>query len=158
MKAFLCKTFKGFNCFFIFLIPLADLAARLWIADIFFKSGLTKIANIDSTIMLFSYEYEVPLLSPTIAAYLGTAAELVLPVLLAFGLGSRLVPLGLFLFNLVAVVSYPYLFTAEGIHGLHQHIIWGILLFLITCHGMGKLSLDFLLCKLVCRHNKQAAS
>ena len=59
--------------------PVADLVARLWVAYAFYASGLTKVASgavslfgfqlgyptslapTDSTIMLFEYEYEVPL-------------------------------------------------------------------------------------------------
>ena len=51
-----------------FLSPAADLAARLWLADVFWKSGLTKIANWQTTQMLFNFEYHVPLLSPNVAA------------------------------------------------------------------------------------------
>ena len=52
--------------------PVGDLLLRLWVAKIFLWSGLTKLQSIDSTIMLFKYEYEVPLLSAELAAYLGT--------------------------------------------------------------------------------------
>ena len=73
-----------------FLAPVADLALRLWVAAVFFRSGLTKVQSWDTTILLFTNEYHVPLLSPELAAVLGTAAELVLPVFLALGLGGRL--------------------------------------------------------------------
>ena len=33
-----------------FAAPAVDLLLRLWVANVFFKSGLTKIANFDSTI------------------------------------------------------------------------------------------------------------
>ncbi len=65
------------------LAPIADLLVRLWVANAFWRSGLVKIQSWDSTISLFTYEYQVPLLPPEIAAYLGTFAELVFPVLLA---------------------------------------------------------------------------
>lgn len=83
--------------------------------------------------MLFEYEYAVPLLSPTAAAYLGTAAELVLPVLLVLGLGGRFAALALFLFNIVAVISYPDLSDS----GRQFHILWGILLAITMTHGPG---------------------
>ena len=73
-----------------FLSPVIDLFIRLWVANVFWKSGLTKIASWDATVALFTYEYHVPLLPPEIAATLGTAVELIFPVLLAFGLGARL--------------------------------------------------------------------
>ncbi len=124
-----------------FLSPLADLAIRLWVANVFFKSGLTKIQSMDSTIMLFTYEYQVPVLSPVIAAWLGTFTELFFPVLLALGLGGRFAALVLFVFNIVAVISYPGLNDA----GVEQHQVWGLMLLVTLLHGPGRLSVDCLL-------------
>lgn len=121
--------------------PAVDLLVRLWVAAVFFKSGLTKIQSWDTTILLFTNEYHVPLLSPQVAALLGTGAELMLPLLLAFGLGGRLAAAALFVFNIVAVVSYPEL---EGA-ALDQHYVWGILLLVTIFHGPGALSLDRLI-------------
>ncbi|MEK7735085.1 MAG: DoxX family protein, partial [Pseudomonadota bacterium] len=90
-----------------FLAPVADLGLRLWVGIVFLKSGLAKIQSMESTIMLFENEFQVPLLSATVAAYLGTFVELVFPVLLIIGLGGRFAALVLFLFNIVAVISYP---------------------------------------------------
>jgi putative oxidoreductase len=120
------------------LQPLFVLGVRFYVASVFFKSGLTKIASMDSTVMLFTYEYQVPLLSPTLAAYLGTAAELVLPVLLVLGLGGRFAAGALFLFNIVAVMSYPDLKEI----GVMQHQYWGVLLLIPLLFGPGKLSID----------------
>ena len=58
------------------LEPVALLAARCYVAWAFFASGLTKLRDWDSTLMLFEYEYQVPLLPFELAAYLGTAAEI----------------------------------------------------------------------------------
>lgn len=125
-----------------FVLPgataLVDLAVRLFVAAVFFKSGLVKIQSWDTTILLFTNEYHVPLLSPYLAAVLGTAAELTLPVFLALGLGARLAAAALFVFNIVAVISYPEL---EGA-GLEQHYVWGILLAVTIVHGPGLASLD----------------
>ncbi|MGH8615634.1 MAG: DoxX family membrane protein [Gammaproteobacteria bacterium] len=66
----------------------------------------------------------MPFLSPELAAYLGSFVELVFPVLLALGLAGRLSAGVLFVFNIVAVISYPALNTA----GVEQHQVWGILL------------------------------
>ena len=123
-----------------FLTPVGDLILRCWVAYAFWVSGLTKIQNWDSTLYLFNDEYSVPLLSPEIAAYLGTATELGFPVLLAFGLLGRFAALSLFLFNIVAVLSYPDL----GAAGIEQHQVWGIMLLVCFLHGPGKLSLDYL--------------
>ena len=129
--------------------PLTDLLVRVFIGWQFFQSGLTKIANFDTTITLFEYEYSVPLLSPEIAAYLGTAAELALPVLLWVGLATRWTALALFLFNIVAVISYPPLYElalesgfTQFSPGFIQHIVWGLLMLVTISYGPSKVSFD----------------
>lgn len=121
--------------------PLVDLALRLFVAAVFFKSGLTKIASWDTTLALFENEYAVPLLPPEIAALLGTGVELFFPVLLVLGLGTRVAAGVLFVFNVIAVISYPDL----GAAGLKDHQTWGLLLLVTLTHGAGALSLDGLL-------------
>lgn len=121
-----------------YLAPIADLAVRLWVATVFFKSGLVKIQSWESTLSLFAYEYHVPVLSPEVAAYMGAFTELLFPILLALGLAGRFAAVVLFLFNIAAVISYPDLNAV----GLEQHQVWGILLLVTLSHGVGKLSLD----------------
>lgn len=121
-----------------YLAPLSNLAIRLWVANVFFKSGLTKIRSWDSTMYLFENEYAVPILSPEFAAVMGTSIELAIPVLLALGLLGRLSAIILFLFNIMAVISYPDLNPA----GVLQHQVWGIMLLVPMLQGPGKLSLD----------------
>lgn len=123
--------------------PLFDLGVRLYVADVFLRSGLVKLQSWDATLYLFENEFAVPLLPPEIAAYLGTAAELTLPLFIALGFGTRLFALALFAFNAVAVISYPGLSPA----GLKDHILWGTLMAVLLFHGPGKLSLDDWLCK-----------
>ncbi|MCB2262206.1 MAG: DoxX family protein [Candidatus Thiosymbion ectosymbiont of Robbea hypermnestra] len=144
----LLRAFDRCTGFFTLLSPIFDLVIRLWVAKVFFLSGLTKIQSWASTLALFEYEYKVPLLSPSVAAFLGTATELTLPVLIAVGLATRLSSLALFLFNLVAVYAYgSFLFSAEGAAGLQQHILWGAFLAMLVFHGPGKLSLDYLIAR-----------
>ncbi len=121
------------------LSPASDLLIRLWIANIFWKAGMVKIASWESTLYLFEYEYKVPFLPPEIAAYLGTGVELSMPILLAFGLATRFSALVLFVFNIMAVVSYP---TLNEI-GIKDHQYWGLLLLVPLFHGAGRLSLDY---------------
>jgi putative oxidoreductase len=116
----------------------AMLFVRLYIASIFFKSGLTKLRDWESTLMLFEYEYEVPLLSPVVAAWAGTIGEIVLPILLAIGLFSRLSALGLFVVNYIAVLSLIDISPAA----LNEHILWGSLLVFVMLIGGEKLSVD----------------
>jgi len=122
------------------LSSVLDLAIRLYVAKVFFQSGLTKIASWSSTLALFEDEYHVPLLPPVVAAYLGTAVELGIPVLLVLGLGTRFASVVLFVFNIVAAISYPDLSDS----GLKDHILWGWLLAVLVFHGPGRISLDFL--------------
>jgi putative oxidoreductase len=71
---------------------------------------------------------------------MGTAGELVLPVLLVLGLGGRFAALGLSVVNVVAVVSLMDIAPAA----LQQHITWGVLLGGLVVYGAGKWSADAL--------------
>jgi putative oxidoreductase len=121
------------------LAPLLDVGLRIFLAMIFFKSGLTKIKNWDSTLYLFSDVYQVPVLPPELAAYMATAGELALPVLLVVGLFGRFAAAGLFILNLVAVASY-YSELSEA--GRNQHLYWGLLLLVLLMMSNGRWSLD----------------
>lgn len=118
--------------------PLAALLARLYVAQVFFLAGLTKLRDWETTLFLFTDEYKVPFLPPAVAAVLGTGGELVLPVLLALGLCGRLGALGLSVVNVVAVVSLNEIAPAA----LQQHILWGALLAGVAIYGPGPWSLD----------------
>ena len=120
------------------LQPVALLAARLYVAKVFLLSGLTKLRDWDTTLALFMDEYHVPLLPAEWAAWLGTGAELILPVLLVLGLGGRIAALGLFALNAVAVISLMDVADAA----LQQHIFWGSLLAGLAIYGSGPWSLD----------------
>lgn len=116
----------------------AALLARLYVAQVFFLSGLTKLRDWDITLALFMDEYHVPLLPPAIAAVAGTTGELVLPVLLALGLAGRFAALGLSVVNVVAVLSLAEIAPAA----LGQHQLWGVLLLALLIHGPGAWSVD----------------
>ena len=118
--------------------PAAALAARIYLAQVFFLSGLTKLRDWETTVLLFTEEYRVPLLSPQLAAVSGTAGELVLPVLLLLGLAGRFAALGLSVVNVVAVISLAEIAPAA----LQQHITWGVLLAGLALYGVGRWSLD----------------
>ena len=117
-------------------------------ASVFFASGLTKLRDWDTTLALFTDEYHVPLLSPTVAAWLGTGGELVLPVLLVLGLFGRFAALGLSVVNVVAVLSLMDVPDAA----LTGHVFWGSLLLALLLWGPGRWSLDrFMIPKLRAR-------
>lgn len=130
-----------------FLRPGFELAIRWYLAWIFFSSALTKIQSWETTLMLFEYEYAVPLLPPYAAALLGTAAELVLPVFIALGLGTRFATVALFIFNAVAMISYPDLSPV----GYQQHLLWGFMITVLFFYGPGKLSLDRIIAGYFCK-------
>ncbi|HDM8046208.1 TPA: DoxX family protein [Vibrio campbellii] len=124
-------------------VPLLLLFCRLWVAWLFFNSGLIKISSWDSTLYLFELEYQVPILPWKLAAYLGTTAELVSPVFLALGLITRPMAAILFVFNIIAVVSYPLLWQK----GFYDHQLWGLMILVVIVWGPGPLSLDYILKK-----------
>ena len=148
--------FKWFYAVLDFLTPVGQLAARLWVSWIFLKAGILKIMSWDSTLMLFHHEFAVPLLPPDAAAVIGTGAEIILPILLILGLGSRLSIAVFFVYNVIAVISYPVLLTADGVDGLTDHINWGIVLGLLMFFGAGKISLDHLIKKWYLKRRRNA--
>ena len=111
-----------------------QLFIRLWMAHIFWQSGLVKIQSWQTTLFLFEYEYQIPILGPVTAAYLGTATELVAPVLIAFGLGARFAAIPLII--MTGFIQFTYLDKLE-------HFYWMMLFAQIALRGAGPLSLDF---------------
>ena len=128
------------------LQPLLLLGTRLWVSWVFLKSGWLKLTNWESTVELFRHEYQVPLLSPGVAAVAATFGELVFPALLVLGVFTRVGALGLSAVNVMAVVSYWHVLGAEGAEaGLAQHVLWGYMLAVVLAFGGGTLAADALL-------------
>lgn len=114
------------------------LLIRLYMASIFFQSGWTKFDNIWTggwykTVFLFKNVYKVPLLSPEVAAVLGTGAELIFSICLALGVLARIGALGLL--GVTAVISF-------GVHSHFTHEFWAQLLAVSLVFGPGKYSFD----------------
>lgn len=124
-------------------IPYSAIAllARIAVADVFWRSGQTKVDGwqiTDTTFELFREEYRVPLLPPELAAYLATIQEHLFAVLLLVGFASRLSALGLLGMTLVIqLFVYPANYP--------DHLLWAAALLLIVARGPGALSLDHLL-------------
>lgn len=122
---------------------LVALVARLSIAAVFWQSGQTKLDGwrvSENAVYLFEHEYALPLISPLVAAHLATFAEHLLPILLVFGLGSRLAALGLLAMTLVIqIFVYPGAWPTHG--------TWAACLLLIVARGPGRLSLDHILAR-----------
>ena len=116
------------------------LFTRVYVALVFFKSGLWKINNWEQNLAVFEYEYQVPLLNYETAAYLATFGELVFPIFLIIGLGSRFSAITISFINIVAVVSY-YATLAKGA-GLVWHYLYGSMLLTNIIFGGGFFSAD----------------
>jgi putative oxidoreductase len=116
------------------LNPIILLLFRLWMAHVFWVSGILKIEDFDNTIALFRDEYQVPIIPPGIAAVLGTIFELSCPILLTLGLATRAATLPLL--AMTAVIQFTY---DQNI----QHAYWAMLLAAILCFGAGKISVDY---------------
>lgn len=116
-----------------FLSPVVLLVARLTMAKVFFSSGLTKIADWQSTVELFQFEYKTPFLSPFLAALLSTMVELSCPVLLTLGLVARLATLPMLF--MTGVIQFTYMSHMD-------HLYWSILLGTILSFGSGAVSID----------------
>jgi putative oxidoreductase len=121
-------------------VPYAVLALplRLAVATVFWNSGMTKLADWNATLSLFTDEYQVPLLPPEVAANLALVVEVTTPVLLVLGLLTRAA--ALLLLSMTAVIEvfvYPQAWPT--------HIQWAAMLLVLLCRGAGSFSLDALI-------------
>lgn len=135
---FVCNLFRRLDAIAVALQPLFALAIRLYVFRVFFLSGLTKLRSWDSTLYLFSNEYHVPVLPPAVAAVMGAGGELLFSLLLLLGWQGRFAAAGLFVVNLVAVLSYPGLEPVM----IKDHILWAALIAYLFFHGTGRWSLS----------------
>jgi putative oxidoreductase len=126
---------------------LLALSLRGYLGWVFFKAGLTKVVDWDSTLALFRDEYAVPLLPPELAAVFGATGELLLPLLLWTGFLTRPAAAGLFFVNVMAVVSYPRLWTFACPAAVNDHLYWGVLFLVLVAFGPGRISVDWLMSK-----------
>ena len=120
---------------------ILGLVIRVGIADLFWRSGQTKVSGwrvTETTVQLFREEYRVPLLPPEIAADLAALQEHLFSFLLVIGLASRLSALGLLgMTAVIQIFVYPLNWP--------DHLLWsGCLLYVIAC-GPGEASLDALI-------------
>lgn len=56
------------------------LPLRFAVATVFWNSAMAKLAKWETTLSLFSDEYQLPLIPPEIAAYLATSVEISTPI------------------------------------------------------------------------------
>lgn len=113
---------------------------RIYVGWVFFSSGLWKFNNWEQNLAVFEYEYAVPFLHYEVAAYLATFGELVFPIFLVTGLGTRFAAIAISFINIVAVISY-YATLAKGA-GLALHQLYGAMLLACIVWGGGFFSVD----------------
>jgi putative oxidoreductase len=120
---------------------LISLAARIFPAAVFWRSGQTKVEGFHVTqnaIDLFRDEYALPLIDPALAAKIAALAEHIFPILLVIGLASRLAALALLTMTaVIEIFVYP---DAWPIHG-----VWATCFLIVIARGPGVFSLDHLL-------------
>jgi putative oxidoreductase len=119
------------------------LAARSFPAAVFWQSGETKVAGWHlkpSAISLFENEYQLPLIDPTIAAYVSAFSEHFFPILLVIGLATRFSALALLCMTaVIEIFVYP---SAWPTHG-----VWATCFLVVIARGPGWLSLDHLIAR-----------
>ena len=119
------------------------LAARIFPAAVFWQSGATKVAGWHlkpSAIALFQNEYQLPLIYPTIAAYVSAFSEHFFPILLVIGLATRFSALALlFMTAVIETFVYPDAWPTHG--------VWAACFLVVIARGPGSLSLDYLIAR-----------
>lgn len=119
------------------------LAARIFPAAVFWQSGQTKVAGWQlkaSTIVLFEDEYQLPLIDPTIAAYVSAFSEHFFPILLVIGLATRFSALALLgMTAVIQIFVYPGAWPTHG--------VWAACLLMVIARGPGWVSLDHLIAR-----------
>lgn len=124
-----------------------NLLPRLVVAHVFWSSGLLKLpdgflgigrGNWETTLLLFENEHPVPFLPYNVAAYLGTGFEIIAPIMLVLGFGTRIA--AVILLTMTAVIEFTYQSSTE-------HLFWATMLAVILFSGAGKASLDYFIRK-----------
>lgn len=127
---------------------LVQLLLRLALAVPFWNSGILKWARFlqlnDTAIYLFTEEFKLHLPGgpyafpiPAVMAFLSGSGEIVFPILLVMGLGTRFAATGLLLMTCVVELTVP--------EGWPVHLTWAAMALAIMAHGPGRLSLDQLI-------------
>lgn len=143
----LCKLYNIYTEFTgKYLSHLLLLAIRIYIGWLFFNSGLEKISNIDNSIILFAYKYNLSLISPEIAVHLSIFVELTFGALVILGFLTKLTALPL---AIMTILTQALVLQHE------QHNYWLFLLTTLMVFGGGLLSIDEILYKVLAKINNK---
>ena len=136
---------------------LVQLVMRVALAVPFWRSGILKwngfLKLSDTAVTLFTDEFMLHLPggpyhypAPMVMAFLSGCGEIMFPILLVIGLGTRFAALGLLLMTVIVELTVP--------DGWPIHITWAAMALGIMAYGPGRASLDHLLGKLVVPSDK----
>lgn len=129
---------------------LVQLVLRLALAVPFWRSGMLKWGGFlklnDTAVTLFSDEFMLHLPggpyhfpAPTAMAFLSGCGEIMFPILLVLGLGTRFAGLGLLFMTVIVELTVP--------DGWPIHLTWAAMALGIMAYGPGNISLDHLICR-----------
>ncbi|GLR68201.1 hypothetical protein GCM10010909_28820 [Acidocella aquatica] len=135
------------GCFQLVPYWLVALTARAALAQVFWSSAQTHLANWDTTLYMFANSYQVPLLPPVFSAYLSVTMEVAMPPLLLLGLATRYAALALLgMTAVIEIFVYPQAWPT--------HIQWAAMMLVLISQGGGALSVDALLKRFMGRGRK----
>ena len=140
---------------------LTQLMLRLALAVPFWKSGILKWNGFlqlnDTAIYLFTDEFKLHLPggpydfpAPAVTAFLAGSAEIIFPLLLVLGLGTRFAAFGLLFMTGIVELTVP--------DGWPVHLTWAAMALAIMAWGPGRVSIDHALCRLPGLRAKEVAS
>jgi len=123
------------------LVMRVALAVPFWRSGILKWNGFLKLS--DTAITLFSDEFMLHLPggpyhfpAPAVTAFLSGSGEIVFPVFLILGLGTRFAALGLLFMTAIVDLTVP--------DGSPIHLTWAAMALSIMAWGPGQISLDHL--------------
>lgn len=135
----------------VLLLAAAELTNRVWVALVFWRSGMNKVnANEFTLEYLFTTQHPVPPLPADLAANLAMFGETVFPVLVILGLFGRWSAGALFMVNLVAYYGVVNGIALDASNwpnaslALHHHYLYGAMLLFAVYRGPGLFSVDTL--------------
>jgi putative oxidoreductase len=141
---------------------LADIPLRLWLSWEFFEAGVEKWQGENWFVQIqANFPWPFQLFPASLNWQLSMWIELIAPVLIVLGLGTRLASLSLMALTVVAIaaVHWPaewstlaelamgYSISDKGYGNYKLPLIYLVALFLLMFKGAGQLSLDALLRK-----------
>jgi putative oxidoreductase len=133
---------------------LVQVVLRIALAVPFWRSGILKWSGFlqlnDTAVLLFSDEFKLHLPggpysfpAPEVMAFMSGSVEILAPIFLVLGLGTRVTALVLLGMTCVVELTVP--------DGWPIHITWAAMALAIVEGGAGRLSLDHVLCRIAGR-------